>query len=82
MHVYQHLYPPCVCKAFQLLLYRHNSNCKRAYSRDFIKVVRELKQRDISVNIIFFDMPYRTKMFLFDHTIDIRDEPAPSPTRA
>ena len=36
-----------------------------------------VEQRDISENIDFFDTAYmERKMFLFDHAINIRDEPA------
>ena len=36
------------------------------------------QQRDISAAIDFFDMTYITKMFLFSHMMEIREEPAKS----
>ena len=36
------------------------------------------KQRDISETIEFFNVAYRTKMFLFDHLIDLMNWPGPA----
>ena len=43
----------------------------------FHKNVQDFKQHDNMRTLDFFDIAYRTKLFLCEHVIDMRIEPAP-----